>query len=197
MRTIALTFLCMTMLALCSCIPVSDFGAFWDKGTVDPALVGKWDEIPGKDAPPPEAGKENKSSIEITSDNGAYKIDSLDEEERKKADYAPMAARTLTAGSYAFLMVKEGTDKDGDMIRYKIEGDVFREYTLNDGQMAALLKQKYPGAKNIGKPECKEEKCLFDGLRIEVLDDEVYKILSEIPDTPEFWTAEDKYRRQK
>ncbi len=132
---------------------------------------------------------------------GTYRIDSLDEEERRKKDYAPMPARTLKAGRYTFLMVidNEGKDKNHasrDLVRYEIQGDVFRDYSLDDDRMISFLKEKHPHAKNIGRPDCKDiGKCLRF-VRIGTLDDEAFKILSEIPDTKKFWTASATYRRQ-
>ena len=41
----------VAFLVLSSCTPVEDFGAYWDKGVVDPALEGRWKKIgiPGQD----------------------------------------------------------------------------------------------------------------------------------------------------
>jgi hypothetical protein len=189
MRAHVFALLCAAALLLASCIPVKDFGAYWEKGTADSALFGKWEEVP-KDADDKDIG-----TFDVTDKSGAYQIDSLDEEERKKPDYVPLIAKTLTAGPYTFLMVREEKKKDGDILRYKVEGDTFQEYALKPEPMAMLLKEKYPDVKNIERPECKEN-CWFDGVRIETLDDEVFKILSEIPDTEEYWNATEKYRRR-
>ncbi|MFH1157969.1 MAG: hypothetical protein V1721_03680 [Pseudomonadota bacterium] len=164
--------LCLTALFLSSCIPVGDFGPYWDKGIIDPALLGKWNG-------------EDKEGYGIVDKGGTYQIDTLDEREKKEKSYVPMTARTLKAGSYTFLMIKESNKKE--VIRYKIEGDVIQKYSLAPEQLSAfLLKEKYPEAKNI----------VFGEVHIENFDDEVYKILSEIPDTKKFWVPDGKYRRQ-
>jgi hypothetical protein len=189
---------CMALLLLCSCIPVEDFGAYWDKGMIDAALIGKWDEMPAETAAKDNGKK--LGAVQVADNGGTYRIDSLDKEECRKKDYAPLAARTLKTAGYTFLMaLDEGADKkaqpSGDLIRYKIEGDLFRQYSLNAGKMDARLKEKYPGAKNIGLPPC-AGKCLLNDLRILTLDDETFKILSEVPDTPDFWTLDGTYRKR-
>ena len=201
-------FLCLAMVLLSSCIPVDDFGTYWEKGTIDPALLGRWVEItsPARDADDRKEARtvkvsDKKEGIQVVNQGGTYRIDSLDEEERQKKDYAPMPARTLKAGCYTFLMVidKERDDKSRisrDLVRYEIQGDVFRDYSLDDGRMSAFLEEKYPGAKNIGRPACKGNGKCLRFVRIGTLDDEVFKILSEIPDTKEFWTDAGIYRRQ-
>ena len=88
--------LCLSLLFLTSCIPIDDFGAHWGKGTVDPAMIGKWQKGSGKD----------KSGVQVTQRKGTMKIDSLDKEERRKKDYAPLYARTLKAGPYTYLMAR-------------------------------------------------------------------------------------------
>jgi hypothetical protein len=41
----------VAVLALSSCTPVDDFGAYWDKGFADPVLEGTWKKagLPGED----------------------------------------------------------------------------------------------------------------------------------------------------
>ena len=177
--------LCLTVLFLSSCIPVEDFGIYWDKGIVDSALLGKW------------KGKEN-NGYHMVNKGGTYQIDSLDEEDKKEEGYAPIAARTLKVDGYTFLMafLKEDDEKVPVLIRYKKKGDIIQQYSLKSKRMSAFLEKNYSKTKNIKKSEC-EGKCWYDpGVRIEKFDDEVYKILSEIPNTKEFWHPAERYLRQ-
>ena len=199
---------CLAVLFLSSCIPVHNFGTYWKKGTVDPALLGTWIPIasPSHDDDRKEARTvyiAGKKRVRVVNVRGTYQIESLNQEDRQQKNYAPITARTLSAGPYTFLMVidKEGTKKNDlvrGLIRYKLEGNVFRQYSLADGSAEEFLKKKYPRAKNIKKPDCtgKESKMCFSFVRINTLDDEVLKILSQIPDTREFWTEDGAFRRQ-
>ena len=205
-------FLFLAVLLLSSCIPVDDFGTYWKKGTVDPALLGTWVAItsPARDADDRKEARtvrvaDKKEGMQVINKGGTYQIDSLDEQERRKKNYIPVSARALVAGRYTFLMVidREVNQKGRititrGLIRYKLEGGMFWEYSLADEPMGSFLREKYRRAKNIKKPGCKDKelKCAFGYVRIGTLDDEVLKILAEIPDTKEFWTDAGTYRRQ-
>ena len=177
--------LCLTVLFLSSCIPVEDFGIYWDKGIIDPALLGKW------------KGEAN-NGYHMINKGGTYQIDSLDKEDRKEKDYSPIAARTLKVGSYTFLMtfIKEGDEKETVLIRYKKKGDIIQQYSLKSRKMDTFLEKNYSKAKNIKKFKCKGRCWYNPGVRIEKFDNEVYKILSEIPDTKKFWILDERYLRQ-
>jgi len=176
--------LCLTVLFLSSCIPVEDFGTYWDKGIVDSALLGKWKG---------EFGNE----YNVAEKGCAYQIDSLDEEIRKDKNYVPIAAKTINVGSYTFLMAfLERKKKATVLIRYKKEDDIIQQYSLKYGKMSAFIEEKYFKVKNIKKDNKCGEKCRYaSGIRIRKLDKKVYKILSEIPDTRDFWIPDEKYYR--
>ena|ERR1035437_4676986 len=157
-------FLCLLVVLLSSCIPVEDFGSYWKKGTIDPALLGKWGKMIPRDEDDRKESRSvktaNEGGIQVADKGGTYQIDSLDEDERQKKDYAPVFARTLKAGRYTFLMAitKEGDAKarvTKGLVRYKLEGDTFQQYHLVDERMGSFLKEKYPEVKNIEKPDCK------------------------------------------
>ena len=84
---------CLALLCLTACIPVDDFGSYWDKGTVDSALVGTW-----KNAEP-KRGEVGLARLTIHKDT--YRIMSLAKKDRKDK---PLFAKTLTAGRYTFFM---------------------------------------------------------------------------------------------
>lgn len=176
--------LCLTVLFLSSCIPVEDFGIYWDKGIVDSALLGKW------------KGKEG-NGYNMINKGGTYQIDSLDEEDKKEEGYTPIAARILKVGGYTFLMAfMEGDKKGAVLIRYKKKGDIIQQYSLKSRITVTFIEEKYPEVKNIKKSECKGKCWYHSYLRIKKFDKEVYKILSAIPDTEKFWLPAEKYHRQ-
>jgi hypothetical protein len=193
MNRIFSAFFCIALLSLGGCIPVDDFGAYWDKGTADSALTGTWEDIP-------EAGEKAKKDggVAIVCAETACTLDTLDAEEKKKADYKPSTLRTLDLGGvYQFLMVREEGKTSGDMIRYTVEDGVFRQHTPVPVKWEAFLKEKYPKAKNITRPACPPDNCSFDSIDIKTLDDETAEILSQIPDTAEYWVTSDRYRLRK
>lgn len=179
--------LCFALLFLTACIPVDDFGDYWGKGTVDKRMTGRWLKVSSKE----------RVRVKITYRKGTMVIDSLDPQERRKKGYAPLFARQLKAGRYTYLMASTRQDdgrESSDLVRYHLKDHMLVEYSLSDREMIAFLKRKYPKAKNIGMPACKGE-CLTGSVRIRVLDDEVFKILSDIPDTDKFWTRSDKWKK--
>lgn len=182
---------CAALLSLAACIPVEDFGSSWDKGTADTALVGTWDDI----LPAGEKAKDG-GGVAITCAETACTLETLDPAEKMKADYKPMTLRTLAAGDFKFVMVGEEGKSGGDIVRYSIDKGVFRQSTPKPAKTGDLLKEKYASAKNISRPPCEPGSCMFDSIQIKTLDAETVKILSEIPDTAEYWTTEDRYRKR-
>lgn len=182
--------LCFAILFLTSCIPVDDFGAYWNRGTVDANVLGTWQKV-----------EKNKKAeyVRITDEGGRYRIDTLDRKERQQKDYSPILAKTLTAGKYTFFMAMD--KKSGaahftpeGLVRYEIRRGVLTQYNLVDRRMAKFLANKFPHARNITAPKCRES-CVYDSVKIRKLDAEVVRILAAIPDTKEFWTVSERWRR--
>ena len=45
-KTLLPTLFCLAVLsAIKGCIPVEDFGEYWEKGTIDPVLEGHWKQL--------------------------------------------------------------------------------------------------------------------------------------------------------
>lgn len=183
-----LPFLLLAVLA--SCIPVDDWGAYWDKGVVDGALAGKWKIVLDYGKKP-----EKDKGILIAAENGNSRIDSLDEEEKSKPDYAPVVARTLKAGGYTYLMAGVKA-RDGGLVRYAVKDSGLEVYSLNGEGLHGFLKEKYSGVKNIGTDACQAD-CKGVGARIGTLDDAVFNVLSMIPDTQSYWTLTSRYERME
>jgi len=183
--------LCAAILSVAACIPVDDFSNSWDKGTADAALTGTWDDI----LPAGEKPKDGGGVIIVCAET-ACTLDTLDTAEKMKADYKPMTLRTLAAGDFKFLMVREEGKTTGDIVRYSIDKGVFHQSTPKPAKTGDLLKEKYPAAQNISRPPCDPGNCMFDTIKIKTLDEETVKILSEIPDTEEYWTTEGRYKKR-
>ncbi len=188
----------LAILCLSACIPVEDFGAYWDKGFTDPALQGKWEEV--------SSDPEKKSQIQVTEKDGSDQIDSLDKENREKKDNAIDTFRSLKVGPYTFFMAIEQQKPSVDsgdkktvhtyspvkgLVRYEVKGGILRQYSLNDERAISFLKEKYPNAKNI----VAKKFISSDSVEIKTLDDEVFNILSEIPDTKEFWKLQGEWHK--
>lgn len=192
MPSLKTLFLILSILLLTSCIPVDDFGAYWNKGTVDAAVPGKWQKME----------KHKKAEfVRITDEGGRYRIDTLDKKDLAQKDYSPILAKTLTAGEYTFFMAM--SKKTGaahftpeGLVRYEVHGGVLTEYNLVDRRMGPFLADKFPHARNITAPKCRES-CVYDSVKIRKVDAEVVKILAAIPDTKEFWTVSEKWKRVK
>ncbi len=194
--------LCLAVVFLSSCIPVDDFGSYWQKGYVDPALLGKWSvTTPREDDERKEARsvKVVVDVFQVVNKKGIYQFDSLDEKDRQEKDYSPEPARSLKVGSYMFLMepdkknLKKHRFIKGYIRRYKLEGNVLQFCSLVPERTGAFLNKKYPKTKNIRRHVC-IGKCMWDGVNIKKLNDEVSKVLSDIPDTKEFWQCDSEYR---
>jgi len=168
---------------LSSCITVDDFGDYWQKGTIDSRLFGSWQE-------------EKQPQVLIISKNDSmYRIDSGDAKERVRKDYAPLLARTLKVQDNTFLMICDSIKcpGTGDLIRYKITGDMIEVYILRGEAMNALLKEKYPHAESFLVDN--NEGSHITGPHITKLNDEAFKILSGIPNDKKYWGLGERYRR--
>lgn len=168
-------FLMTCLLFLTSCMDVDNFGDYWEKGTVDRYMLGKWDL----------ARDRNKVSIVVTEDRGMYLMTYNTQEK--------YVARTVQIGSYTFFMAKETKYRNrnsGVIVRYAVIDGKVTLYEFDFAALAEFLKAKYPNQQEIyDTPEGGGS----GGLTIRVLNDEVVKILSEIPDTDQYWRKSDEY----
>jgi hypothetical protein len=178
--------LLVAVFLLSSCIAVGDFGAYWDKGTVDQSMLGWW-----------QSSTKSKVKTRVRNRAGTYRLDEFDQHGREKPQDA-MLARTLQVGNYSFLMIKVHDAQRGQwipygMFRYKIEDNRMWLYELNAKKIRAFLARNYPDEPNILAAVCKEKSRCIHGswVRILKLNKNVYKILSSIPDTKEFWTRQE------
>jgi hypothetical protein len=79
----------------------------------------------------------------------------------------------------------------GNLERYEIQGDFLLEYTIDNGTAVDLLKAKYPTATNIH-----ENKSEGSYVVIDMFDDEVFRILSEMSaSAATYWQLECRYQK--
>jgi hypothetical protein len=189
----------VAILALSSCTGVEDFGLYWDKGFVDPALEGSWKKLglPGEDPngiPGPDVWRFTRNGPSYLL-QGINPIDQTAEAsviEQQKADNdRPMSARTLRIGKHLFLIQRDPGDKgEGSIERYEVQRGTLREYWMNNGAALEFIKAKHPTAKNIKKNIGEGEYVVID-----TFDDEVFRVLAEIADNPEYWFLNCQYKK--
>jgi hypothetical protein len=197
MKRLWLCIVCSMVLA--SCISVDDFGAYWDKGVVDPALEGSWKKLglPGEDRdsiPGPD-------ELRFTKNGASYSIQAINPidpasepdlaAEMKRDNEHVMSARTLRIGRQRLLMERDAVSPgDGILTRYEVRGGTLNEYWLDNDAAVDFLEQRHPGARNIRRNT-------GEGRYVEIatFDDEVFRILSEFVDDPAHWILICQYRR--
>jgi hypothetical protein len=189
----------IAFLLLSSCTEVEDFGAYWGKGFIDPALAGTWKKIgvPGRrlnDAPGADRllFVKNGLSYSLQASNPIDRTLPDDvAAQRKKDNDVRIAVRTLKIGSHLFFMERPAEGQQGGMIdRYEIKGNILRQYALNNDPALDLLETKHPTARNIMKNTGEGRYVV-----IKTFDDEVFRILSEISDDTAYWDLECQYRK--
>jgi hypothetical protein len=185
-------------LAMVSCIPVDDFGTYWDKGVVDPALEGTWKNIGLPGSSPEE--KFGYRELRFTRTGSFYSMNvvgidpSMDPEvleqvKRRKAGAGN--ARTLRVGKRRLLMERNRQAPfDGILTSYEIRGRTLSEYWFQGDAAVEFLRTRHPGAKNIHKNDGEGEFVV-----IGTFDDEVFRILSEIADDSTYWVLTARYEK--
>jgi hypothetical protein len=192
--------LCLVaVLVLSSCTPVEDFGSYWDKGFVDPALEGSWKKFgrPGEDPkhiPSPDLWRftRNGSSYSLQGINPIDQTAAPDViEDQKASNKARMSARTLRIGKHLFLIQRDPGDQGkGSIERYDVQRGTLQEYWIDNGAAVEFLKAKHPTAKNIKKNDGEGEFVV-----INTFDEEVFQVLSEIADNPAYWFLNCRYKK--
>jgi hypothetical protein len=187
------------ILALSSCTGVEDFGLYWDKGFIDPALQGSWKKLglPGQnsnDIPGPDLWRftRNGSSYSLQGINPIDQTADPDVIEQQQAENdRPMSARTLRIGKHLFLIQRDpGGQGTGSIQRYDVQRGMLREYWMNNGAAVDFLEAKHPTAKNIKRNVGEGEYVVID-----TFDDEVFRVLSEIADDPAYWFLSCQYKK--
>jgi hypothetical protein len=183
--------LCLVVLALSSCLPVHDFGTYWNKGYVDRAVLGNWDVNDSK--------KKNKTvTVQVTDSGGAYLIKLVENGKEKDQD-GPLVGRTLNAGKYKYILYGSESDnkkRTATLLRYAVKNGMFITYDLKPDSFLKLLHDKYPKVAEIRRSGC-DGRIICEPIEIGTLNADVFKILSEIPDTRKYWKASSAFLRAK
>lgn len=150
------------------CLKVVDFGVYWDKGFIDPALNGEW-----KNARP------NGSGVTFTNQGDMYHMVSTTSDDIR-------FVRSLRVNESNFIMQKRNlSDKGGNLIPYVIEGDNFVLFAANKDKQAEFTK-RYPDIPFV---------VTRTGITIDQLNDETMKWLEQITAEPEWWIDIQSYKR--
>jgi len=197
MRRLLLPLLAIVLTA--SCITVDDFGDYWGKGFVDPALAGTWKMI-GIAGQPPDRTL-GTDQLRFTKNGRSYAMQAINPidrgmtaeqaAEQAKNNETREAARTLTIGRHAFLMQRPEEGRPGGMlVRYEIRGGILSQYIMDFEEGIDFLAAKHPTARNITSHNVDAH--LID---IQTFDDEVFRILSEIADVQSYWVLSNRYKK--
>lgn len=190
----------IALLVLTSCTSVEDFGAYWDKGVVDPALNGRWQKMGLPGEPPNDTL--GADTLLFTKGRGSYSLQMINPidanlppdvaAQQKKDNDTRLAARTLRIGRSRFFMIRDpgGQAGDGMLERYEIKGAMLLEYQMDNAVAVDLLEAEYPNARNI-KKNVGEGRYVV----IETFDDEAFRVLSRIADDPEYWFLKCQYKK--
>jgi hypothetical protein len=181
-------------LSLNGCIPVQDFGEYWDRATIDKQIAGSWKRIaaaPDQDA---KHGYPIGDVMTFVEKGAAYESSDFDAfgKLREKPVYP---IKTLEIGKYQFLAF--GPTK-GIIVRYVITGSNLALCMQFGPAMKEFLTTHYPRAVNVKINDAEGEY-----IQIGLFDDEVIRILSSIPDldittpsaTEGYWVCDVKYER--
>ncbi|HYD18072.1 MAG TPA: hypothetical protein VEF76_06315 [Patescibacteria group bacterium] len=167
----------LSLCSLTSCLFVEDFGTYWNKATIDPALLAEW-------------RIDEKETVRIESAGDTMRIEEATPKE--PSERAFVVARALQIGAYHYLMVKGKPEGSAELqnlglFRYLVTNDTLTVYWLHPERMNDFLVKNYSSVGNITVPPC-IGKCRHPTwTTIRLLDDEVYDILAKIPATEEFW----------
>ena len=143
----------VAFLILAACTEVADFGVYWDRGTLDPALAGRWkksglpgepiDSIPGWDLVVfTNAGASYSLQMINPVDDPA--LDADERAQRVKDNDVRFEAKTLRLGRRNFLMVRAGDGSGrGAIERYEIKGDLLEEWWLYPAAAEEWLEAKH------------------------------------------------------
>ena len=184
--------------ALWSCTSVGDFGAYWDKGTLDPALEGTWHKVP-QATQDGSSGRLSFATWRFTRNGSSYTAHASDAIGGASADgdsdkVRDLAARTLRIGTGRFLMLRNPVgDATGLFVRYDIrydtQGTTLREYWLESDAALEYLDARSPRATSIANADMGRQ------VVIKTFDDEAFRVLTEMVGHPPYWRLNAEYRK--
>ena len=156
---------CLAAVLVSSCIQVADFGTYWDRGVIDPALDGTWRKVEGMvhdgdPGPLPAAWTFRKSGAN-------YAVRAMSPGAQGRVDSRQFTARSLRVGPALFLMLRDPEGRSPGLIeRYEVDGATLRAYRLDKNAAA-----------------------------IDVFDDGAFRMLAKAADDPMAWRSHGEYRK--
>lgn len=182
MKKLCLVVACVSLI---SCIPVDDFGSYWDKAGADPQLAGTWKRIAANPQQTREQGYSTGDVMRLVAKDGQY--DLTDDSAKAKGE-KPMPTRTLTAGEYQFLTIAQ--ENKGFILRYKVTAQTLEFCDAFGPSLVAFVRSNYPHAASMKKNQGEG-----DYMTIAFFSEETRAILGKIPDTDEYWSCDQRYQR--
>ncbi len=179
-------FVLAALVPLASCVTVEDFGAYWDKTGMDERLAGSWKMVAADPEQTPEHGYRIGDIMHMIRRGAAYEM-AVDKDDKTPDDDPLYPIRTLNVGRYQFLAVRAEGEKGGLIWRYKLKG---RALELCVPALDDFVAANYPNAVNL-----RNSGDVGDSMSIRLFDEEVFTILSKVPDTEDYWFCDTKYER--
>lgn len=176
-----------SLLPLFSCIPVEDFGAYWSKAGIDKRLAGNWRRVAANADQTREHGYPIGDILHVVEKEGSYDM-SLDDKTAGERRLYPV--RTLEVGSYHYWALGQENQKGGIIERYKVNAGVLEFCDSIGPSLVEFVGANYPHVVNMRKNRGEG-----DYMTIGVFDDDVFTILSKIPDTQAYWVCDTKFER--
>jgi hypothetical protein len=126
--------------------------------------------------------------VRFATKGGAYELSTSRDGEKAWGDLA-YPVKTLSVGGYQFLALRLPDENGGRLQRYTISDRLLELYFSDGSDLNEFVKARYPLTVNFKQGS--------DGSYMEIgpLDDEVFTILSKIPDTKTYWNCEERYQK--
>lgn len=183
-----LPLLCVFLLTSCL-IGVDDFGKYWDQGTVDKNLLGKWEPYDPQDTAPKNQKAKSNSKDDgylILENKGTYKICGHSQDLSVKFPMCDMVGRTLKVGPYSYIMLKGFKEEDrrhNILLKYRLDNDILTlDFPPDTDAIGDLIKTAHPELSDLLTGDTPRVSFPQDGtIKITTLDDEVLRLLSAIP----------------
>lgn len=172
--------LILTVLFLSSCIWVDDFGEYWDKGIVDPALEGRWALDDGR-----VPLEKQESSFRFTKRDKEYRFEAIG---KKVTDDSTITVRSIHGKNYHFMMSRKEQDGQPNaqgLVRYAVKKDALLIYEPHTAYVMEWVKEKHPNSTVL-----KESGSGHTGfVSLPKMNEEALKLLDKVPDDEKYWKS--------
>jgi hypothetical protein len=135
----------LLLLSLTTCIPVEDFGAFWDRTDLDQRLKGKWKQIAASPDQTREHGYGIGNISELVERDGAFELLHISTSSAGE-DGPTWPVKTLTTGRHQWIVLGR---RNAVLAGYQVDGRYLHICPGGDTLMAAFIRTRYPNASNI------------------------------------------------